>query len=79
MVVIHREAGLRFVIFVNDHQPAHVHVFGDGEAKVDLGSARGGASLLSCVGLSDADLRRALRIITDRRLEFLARWNAIHG
>jgi len=48
MVVIHREAGLRFVIFVNDHQPAHVHVFGDGEAKVDLGSARGEARRVCC-------------------------------
>ena len=64
---------------MNDHLPAHVHVFGDGEAKVDLGSACGEARLLSCVGLSDADLRRALRIVVYRRLEFLARWNAIHG
>lgn len=79
MVVIHREAGLRFVIYVNDHIPAHVHVFGDGEAKIDLGSARGEPRLLTCVGLSDSDLRRAMRIVGERRLEFLARWTAIHG
>jgi len=79
MVVIHREAGLRFVIFLNDHQPAHVHVFADGEAKVDLGAARGEAHLIASVGLSDADLRRAMRIVGERRLEFLARWKAIHG
>ena len=79
MVVIHREAGLRFVIFVNDHEPSHVHVFRDGEAKIDLGSARGEPRLISFVGLSDLDLRRAMRIVSERRLEFLARWKAIHG
>jgi hypothetical protein len=29
------------VIFVNDHLPAHVHVFGDGEAKINLCGAEG--------------------------------------
>ena len=79
MVVIHREAGLRFVIFVNDHEPAHVHVFGDGEAQIDLGSARGEPRLISFVGLSDSDVRRAMRIVGERRLEFLTRWKALHG
>ena len=36
MVTILRTAGLRVVIFHNDHEPAHVHVFGDGEAKIDV-------------------------------------------
>jgi hypothetical protein len=79
MVVVHREAGSRFVIFSNDHQPPHVHVFGDGEAKIDLGSARGEPKLITFVGLSDSDLRRAMRIVGERRLEFLARWRVIHG
>jgi hypothetical protein len=34
IVTVLRAEGLRVVIFVNDHQPAHVHVFGDGEAKI---------------------------------------------
>jgi hypothetical protein len=28
--------GLRVVIFLDDHDPAHVHVFGDGEVKINL-------------------------------------------
>ena len=36
MVTVLRANGLRVVIFVNDHLPAHVHVFGDGEAKINL-------------------------------------------
>lgn len=34
MVTVHREAGLRFIIFVDDHPPPHVHVVGDGKAKI---------------------------------------------
>ncbi|MEP9388729.1 DUF4160 domain-containing protein [Mesorhizobium sp. KR9-304] len=33
--------GFRIVIFLDDHEPAHVHVFGDGEAKINLVSAGG--------------------------------------
>jgi hypothetical protein len=33
--------GLRVVIFTNDHQPAHVHVLGDGEAEINLRGADG--------------------------------------
>jgi hypothetical protein len=38
MPTVLRIAGLRFVIWPNDHAPAHVHVFStDGEAKIGLG------------------------------------------
>ena len=36
MVTVLRAHGLRVVIFANDHRPAHVHAFGDGEAKINL-------------------------------------------
>ena len=36
MVTIHRAYGLRIIVFTDDHEPAHVHVFGDGQAKVNL-------------------------------------------
>jgi uncharacterized protein DUF4160 len=36
MVTVLRAHGLRVVVFANDHQSAHVHVFGDGEAKINL-------------------------------------------
>ena len=32
MVTIYRAHGLRVIIFTDDHEPAHVHVFGDGQA-----------------------------------------------
>ena len=36
MITVLRADGFRIVIFSDDHQPAHVHVFGDGEAKINL-------------------------------------------
>lgn len=79
MVTIHREGGLRISIFKDDHEPAHVHMIGDGEAKVNLIGADGQPALVWSVGLSKSDLRRALRIVAKRQIEFLARWRTIHG
>jgi hypothetical protein len=36
VITVYRAEGLRVVIFLNDYEPAHVHVFGDGEAKINL-------------------------------------------
>ena len=79
MVTIHREAGLRFVVFVDDHEPAHVHVVGDGAAKIDLLGAGGEPELVRSTGFKTADLRKAMRIVAERQSEFIEKWNAIHG
>ena len=46
MVTVFRAQGLRVIIFVDDHQPAHVHVFGDGHAKINLRGADGAPELV---------------------------------
>jgi hypothetical protein len=78
MVTVHRAHGLRFVIFVDDHEPAHVHVFGDGEAKFNL-AASGGPELVYAIGLSRADVRRAMRVVMEKQAFLLERWSEIHG
>lgn len=80
MVTIHRSAGLRFVIYTNDHDPAHVHaIAGDGEAKINLSGASGAPELVWVVGLKRSVVRRALTIVEQHRDEFLSRWEGIHG
>lgn len=79
MVTVLRAQGLRFVIFADDHRPAHVHVFGDGEAKINLIGPDDGPELVWSVGLSRADIRRAYRLVVERRSELLERWREIHG
>ena len=75
MVTVLRAHGLRFVIYTADHEPAHVHVYGDGEARIDLVTL----SVLTQGGLSDRDVRRALAVIARNRLLFLETWRKYHG
>lgn len=79
MVTLHREGGLRFVIFTDDHEPAHVHVVGSGSAKINLAGRDGLPELVRNGGLKAGDLRKAMRIIGERQAAMLERWKAIHG
>jgi hypothetical protein len=62
MVTVPRADGLRVVIYVNDHQPAHVHVFCDGEAKINLlgASALGIPELVWAESMTRGEVRRAM-------------------
>lgn len=79
MVVVHREAGLRFVLYTDDHEPAHVHVYGDGTAKIILAGADGGPELVSSRGLTAADLRKAVRIVSAEQAGLIEKWRELHG
>ena len=54
MVTVYRAHGLRIVILVDDHEPAHVHVFGDGEAKINL-AGDGGPEFMFAIGMARAE------------------------
>jgi hypothetical protein len=79
MVTVLRAHGLRVVIYANDHRPAHVHVFGDGEAKIDLLGADGTPDLVWADGMTRGEVRRAMRIVVEQQAFLLARWEDIHG
>lgn len=79
MVTVLRAHGLRVVIFANDHPPAHVHVIGDGEAKINLRGANGAPELIWADGMHRGDLRRAVRLVIEQQALLLARWEDIHG
>ena len=79
MVTVFRAQGLRVVIFVDDHSPAHVHVFGDGQAKINLLGAAGAPDLVWTDGMTRSESRRAMRIVVERRAMLLARRKDIHG
>lgn len=79
MVTVFRAHGLRVIIFVNDHEPAHVHVFGDGEAKINSRGADDRPELVWAQGMTRAEVRRAVRIVDEQQMLLLARWEDIHG
>lgn len=79
MVVVHRAFGFRFVIYTHDHEPAHVHVTGPGQAKINLLGPDGVPELVASIGIKRSDMRRLLAEVIDRRDDFLNEWNRIHG
>jgi hypothetical protein len=56
-----------------------VHVFGDGQAKINLVGPDGIPALVSAEGMKANDLRRAMQLVRDQQEQFLARWREIHG
>ena len=79
MVTIFRESGLRFVIFIDDHTPPHVHVFGDGIAKIELGTNQDGVRVVDAERMKAGDVRKAKRIVAKRRDELMMKWEEFHG
>ncbi len=76
---MHRAHGLRIVIFVDDHEPAHVHVFGDGEAKINLAGSEEDPELIYAIGMTRAEIRRAMGVVKEQQAYLLKRWSEIHG
>lgn len=79
MVTVLRAGGLRVVTYLNDHLPAHVHVFGDGEAKINLLGADSAPDLVWADGMTRAEVRRAMRLVAGHQAGLLQRWRDMHG
>lgn len=75
MVTVLRKHGMRFVIYTADNEPPHVHVYGDGEARIDILTLK----VMTQGGLSDRDVRKAVEEITTRQALFLETWRQYHG
>jgi Domain of unknown function (DUF4160) len=79
MPTILRIDGLRFVIWPNDHVPAHVHVFSaEAEATIALGEEGGYPRLIDNRHMKRTDLAKALRAIFDHRTMLMQKWSEIH-
>ena len=77
MPTIFSEAGFRFMIYVHDHAPAHLHILGHGGAvellikPLALRAVRG--------PLTNAEVRKVIQIAQDRHAELLQAWRKHHG
>lgn len=79
MVTVHRQGGFRIAIYLEDHEPAHVHVYGDGEVKINLLSQNGRPQVVDHSKMRVGDVRKALRIVTEQQEMLLMKWNEYHG
>jgi hypothetical protein len=67
------------VIYTLDHEPAHVHITGAGQAKINLLSADGRPEMIQSIGIKRADIRRLMAEAMEHQAHFLAEWEKIHG
>lgn len=80
MPTVLRIAGLRVVIYPNDHRPAHVHVIGgDGEAVFNLHCPEGPSELRESFRLPRARLNRIARALDENLAALCGEWGRIHG
>lgn len=75
MVTVLRKHGMRFVIYTADHEPPHVHVYGNGEARIDTLTLK----VITQGGLSDRDVRKAVEEVRTYQPLFLETWRRCHG
>ncbi|MBX3567769.1 MAG: DUF4160 domain-containing protein [Rhizobiaceae bacterium] len=76
MPVVLRASGFRVLIYVDDHDPAHVHVIGDGEAKISLLPE---VRVAWVRGMNRATVQKAIRLVSEQRVLLLERWNEHHA
>jgi hypothetical protein len=77
LVVVHRALGFRFVIYTLDHEPAHIHITGAGQAKINLLGPDGAPELIYSVGIRRSALRRLMAEVAERQDVFLRKWGRI--
>jgi hypothetical protein len=72
--------GYKFVIFSDDHEPAHVHVKKAGNmVRIQLDTGQG-TKILSIKGnLKDPEIAKAKRLTIENNKILLKEWRKIHG
>lgn len=80
MPTVLRLAGLRVVIYPNDHRPAHVHIVGNGhEAIFQLNCPEGPASLRENFGFAQRELTAIQKVLGEHIPQLCLAWEEIHG
>ena len=80
MPTVHRAGNLRFVIFLDDHGPPHVHVFSaGGKSKLLAEGADGRPAVLWARGMDRGKLRQAMTETLAHRGKLLLAWHRLHG
>lgn len=72
-------SGYRVIIWPDDHEPPHVHVFkGSGEAKINLGNVNEVPRLVTIHGLTKQEIRFAWEMVAENQAVLLIAWRRIH-
>ncbi len=72
--------GFKFIIWPDDHEPPHVHVFkGDGGAKISLGNREQAPVFVAISGLSKREAKFIWSVVAEHQEALLDAWEKIHG
>ncbi len=66
------------MILVDDHPPPHVHVYGDGEAKIEIGGDGQRPHMIYAEHMSGRVQRRAINTVATHQALLMQRWAEIH-
>ena len=79
MITVLRASGLSIAIYRHDHEPPHIHVIGDGTAKILLAGSDGLLVVIEVRGLKYGDMRKALQAVSEHQGMLIELWRDIHG
>jgi Domain of unknown function (DUF4160) len=79
MPTVLRKDGMRVVIYVDDHEPPHVHVFGDRETKVVLGDGPNDVEVIKFAATKRTEAKRAERLVAANHAYLCEMWSELHG
>ena len=80
MPTILRQNGFSFIVYPNDHRPAHVHVFkAESELILYLGDETAPPFVRENIRMGKRDERLALIIAGENQEYLLSEWEKIHG
>lgn len=80
MPTVLRQDGFDVMIYVDDHPPAHVHVFkAGGQLIMNLGDENTPPSIRRVKGMAKREARKAVVVVEDNQEALLGSWREIHG
>lgn len=80
MPTVLRKDGFNFVIYTDDHEPAHTHVKRAGkEVVINLGDENTKPYVRENLGMNTKNRRKALGIAAENQDYLIEKWREIHG
>ena len=80
MPTILKEDGFAFRLYLDDHTPAHVHVFkAEGQAIIKIGNKYEPPSVREVYEMSNKELKKALKIAAENQAYLNQKWEEYHG
>jgi hypothetical protein len=84
-IFIDPSSNFTVVIYTNDHDPPHVHIFKGSQktrrptVKINLGNKNTPPSIVKVDKMDKKDVKLAWKLVAQHQEEFLHQWYKIHG